>query len=155
MSASEKPLHMDISVTLPLTYSHRLMAQEPIRTQSGTVRIVDSSNCPAAKVIAGGLIEIEPDGMRELHWGSDSDELQYYIERKARMTVYASGSDEQTFSITRAVTSATCGRACRTILRTLGSPDCASSNCGSPIVSLTFRWPSGWHLHRTNWSRRI
>ena len=97
MSASEKPLHIEISVTLPLTYSHRLMAQEPIRTQSGTVRIVDSWNCPAAKMIAGGLIEIEPDGMRELHWQSNSDELQYYIERKARMTVHASGSDEQTF----------------------------------------------------------
>jgi len=61
------------------------------------VRIVDSSNCPAAKMIAGGLIEPEPDGMRELHWQTNSDELQYYIERKARMTVYASGSDEQTF----------------------------------------------------------
>ena len=97
MSALEKPLHIDISVRLPLTYSHRLMAQEPIRTQSGTVRIVDSSNCPAAKMIAGGLIEIEPDGMRELHWQSNSDELQYYIEGKARMTVSASGSDEHTF----------------------------------------------------------
>jgi hypothetical protein len=27
MSASEKPHHIDISVTLPLMYSHRLMAQ--------------------------------------------------------------------------------------------------------------------------------
>ena len=80
MSASEKPHHIDISVTLPLTYSHRLMAQEPIRTQSGTVRIVDSSNCPASKMIAGALLEIEPDGMRELHWQTNSDELQYYIE---------------------------------------------------------------------------
>lgn len=96
MSASEKPLHIDIPVTLPLTYSHRLMAQEPIRTKSGAVRIVDSSNFPATKMIAGGLVEIEPDGGRELHWHSNSDELQYYIERKA-MTVYASGSDEQTF----------------------------------------------------------
>lgn len=97
MSASEKPLHIDIPVTLPLTYSHRLMAQEPIRTKSGAVRIVDSSNFPATKMIAGGLVEIEPDGGRELHRHSNSDELQYYIERKARMTVYASGSDEQTF----------------------------------------------------------
>src|SRR5208337_3828585 len=40
---------------VPHTYSHRLMAQEPIRTRGGAVRIVDSSNFPAAKLIAGGL----------------------------------------------------------------------------------------------------
>jgi len=46
------------------------------------VRIVDSSNCPAAKMIAGALLEIEPDGMRELHWQTNSDELQYYSSVK-------------------------------------------------------------------------
>lgn len=81
----------------PLRYSHRLMAQEPIRTKCGTVRIVDSSNFPAAKMIAGGLVEVEAGGMRELHWHPNSDELQDYIEGKARMTVYASASDAQTF----------------------------------------------------------
>jgi oxalate decarboxylase len=82
---------------VPLTYSRRLIAQERIRTKSGAVRIVDSSNFPAAKMTAGGLVEVEPGGMRELHWHPNSDELQYYIEGQARMTVYASGSDAQTF----------------------------------------------------------
>jgi oxalate decarboxylase len=61
---------------VPLTYSHRLMAQEPIRTRSGAVRIVDSSNFPAAKMIAGGLVEIEPGGMRVavLHRGQSSND---------------------------------------------------------------------------------
>jgi oxalate decarboxylase len=48
-------------------------------------------------MIAGGLVEVEPGGMRELHGHPTSDELQYYIEGKGRMTVYASGSDAQTF----------------------------------------------------------
>jgi oxalate decarboxylase len=82
---------------VPLTYSHRLMAQEPIRTKGGTVRIVDSSNFPAAKMIAGGLVEVEPGGMRELHWHPNSDELQYYLEGEGRMTVYASDSKAGTF----------------------------------------------------------
>ena len=82
---------------VPLTFSHRLMAQEPIRTKGGTVRIVDSSNFPAAKMIAAGLVEVEPGGMRELHWHPNSDELQYYIEGESRMTVYASDSAAQTF----------------------------------------------------------
>jgi oxalate decarboxylase len=48
----------------PIRYSHRLMEQEPIRSRAGTVRIVDSSNFSAAKMIAAGLIEVEPGGMR-------------------------------------------------------------------------------------------
>ena len=81
----------------PLTFSHRLMAQEPIRTKAGAVRIVDSSNFPAAKLIAAGLVEVEPGGMRELHWHPNSDELQYYIEGEGRMTVYASNTNASTF----------------------------------------------------------
>lgn len=82
---------------VPAAYSHRLMAQEPVRTQYGTVRIADSSNFPAARMIAAGLVEIEPRGMRELHWHPNSDELQYYIQGKGRMTVYASGTNAGTF----------------------------------------------------------
>jgi oxalate decarboxylase len=82
---------------VPETYSHRLIAQEPIRTKSGSVRIVDSSNFPAAKMIAGGLVEVEPGGIRELHWHPNSDELQYYIEGQGRMTVYASNTNAHTF----------------------------------------------------------
>ncbi len=73
------------------------MAQEPIRTKAGAVRIVDSSNFPAAKMIAAGLVEVEPGGMRELHWHPKSDELQYYIEGEGRMTVYASNTNASTF----------------------------------------------------------
>jgi oxalate decarboxylase len=73
------------------------MAQAPIRTKAGTVRIVDSSKFPAAQLIAAGLVEVEPGGMRELHWHPNSDELQYYIAGEGRMTVYASDSNAQTF----------------------------------------------------------
>jgi oxalate decarboxylase len=82
---------------VPQTFSHRLAAQEPIRTKAGAVRIVDAANFPAAKMIAAGLVEVEPGGLRELHWHPNSDELQYYIEGAGRMTVYASDSNAQTF----------------------------------------------------------
>jgi oxalate decarboxylase len=81
----------------PLTFSHRLMDQEPIRTRAGTVRIVEAANFPASRKIAAGLVEVEPGGMRELHWHPNADELQYYIEGQARMTVYASSHSAQTF----------------------------------------------------------
>ena len=35
---------------VPLTFSHRLAAQDPIRTKAGAVRIVDASNFPVAKI---------------------------------------------------------------------------------------------------------
>ena len=82
---------------VPVTYSHRLMAQKPIQTKGGQVRIVDSSVFPAATTIAAALVEVEPGGMRELHWHPNSDELQFYLAGRSRMTVYASGGAAGTF----------------------------------------------------------
>jgi oxalate decarboxylase/phosphoglucose isomerase-like protein (cupin superfamily) len=36
--------------------------------------IVDSSNFPAAMAIAAALVEIDPGGIRELHWHPSADE---------------------------------------------------------------------------------
>ena len=79
------------------SFSHRLMAQEPIRTKSGTVRIVDSKNFPASVTIAAALVEVAPGGMREMHWHPNTDEWQYYIQGKGRMGVFASSGDARTF----------------------------------------------------------
>ena len=78
-------------------FSHRMLAQEPIRSKSGTVRITDSSVFPVSKTIAAALVEIEPGGMRELHWHPNTDEWQYYIAGQGRMGVFASGGDARTF----------------------------------------------------------
>ncbi len=83
---------------VPQTFSHKMMAQKPIRTKSGTVRIVDSSVFPASKTIAAALVEIEPGGMRELHWHPNADEWQYYISGQARMTVYTPVGMARTFN---------------------------------------------------------
>jgi len=78
-------------------FSHKMMAQEPIRTRSGSVRITDSRNFPASKTIAAALVEVEPGGMRELHWHPNTDEWQYYIEGRGRMGVFGSSGDARTF----------------------------------------------------------
>src|SRR5262249_1542142 len=64
---------------VPVPYSYRLPAQEPVKVAGGQVRIVDSSNFPAASTIAAALVEIDPGGMRELHWHPNTDEWQYYL----------------------------------------------------------------------------
>jgi oxalate decarboxylase len=74
---------------VPQTFSHRMLAQEPIRTKSGTVRITDSGVFPASKGIAAALVEVDPGGLRELHWHPNTDEWQYYISGQARMGVFA------------------------------------------------------------------
>lgn len=78
-------------------FSHRMLAQEPIRTKSGTVRITDSSVFKASKTIAAALVEVEPGGLRELHWHPNTNEWQYYIEGQARMGVFAASGQARTF----------------------------------------------------------
>jgi len=56
------------------------MAQQPIKTKGGTVRISDSSTFPVSTMIAAALVEVDPGGMRELHWHPNTDEWQHYIE---------------------------------------------------------------------------
>jgi oxalate decarboxylase len=83
--------------SVPHGYSYHLHAQEPVRAAGGTARIVDSTNFPAASTIAAALVEIEPGGLRELHWHTNTDEWQYYIAGEGRMTVFASSGKARTF----------------------------------------------------------
>jgi oxalate decarboxylase len=83
--------------TVPRSFTYRLSAQTPIEAPGGRVRIVDSSNFPAATTIAASLVEVDPGGMRELHWHPNADEWQYYIAGRARMTVFGAEGTANTF----------------------------------------------------------
>jgi oxalate decarboxylase len=83
---------------LPDTFSHRMLAQEPIRLKGGPVRVTDSSTFKVSKSIAAALVEVEPGYMRELHWHPNVDEWQYYISGEARMTVFAAEGNARTFN---------------------------------------------------------
>jgi oxalate decarboxylase len=85
------------AVPVSPTLSHRMMAQQPVKTKSGTVRITDTSVFPASKTISAALVEVEPGGMRELHWHPNTNEWQYYIEGQARMGVFAASGQARTF----------------------------------------------------------
>ncbi|MED1865033.1 oxalate decarboxylase family bicupin [Fictibacillus nanhaiensis] len=85
--------------TVPLSFTHRLMAQKPLVTPGGTVRIVDSTNFPISERIAAALVEIKPGGMRELHWHPNNDEWQYYLAGKGRMTAFAGNGTARTFDV--------------------------------------------------------
>ena len=95
------PLASDVVASpagfVPESFTYRLSAQKPIKVAGGQVRIVDSTNFPAASTIAGALVEVEPGGLRELHWHPNTDEWQYYISGKGRMTVFADSGKARTF----------------------------------------------------------
>ena len=79
------------------TFTHRMLAQDPLRTRSGTVRITDSAVFKASSAIAAALVEVAPGGMRELHWHPNTNEWQYYIEGQGRMGVFAGDGAARTF----------------------------------------------------------
>jgi oxalate decarboxylase len=89
--------HIAGATPVPQTFSHRMLAQEPIKTKSGTVRITDTSVFPASKTISAALVEVEPGGMREMHWHPNTNEWQYYLEGQARMGVFAASGQARTF----------------------------------------------------------
>lgn len=64
--------------------------------EGGSTQVVDNKNFPATS-LAALFIDLEPGGMREIHWHPDADELQYYISGKARMTVFDAVDNARTF----------------------------------------------------------
>ncbi|WP_420153210.1 cupin domain-containing protein [Siphonobacter sp.] len=79
------------SPTATLTSPHRypLGAQQPrVVPGGGTQRVVTQADFPIAKTITGTVFEIEPGGLRELHWHPNADEWQYFIQGKAEMGVF-------------------------------------------------------------------
>jgi len=83
--------------TVPLPFAYRLLAQEPLITPGGSVRIVDSTNFPISTTVAAALVEIKPGAMRELHWHPNADEWQYYLTGEGRMTVFGGNGNARTF----------------------------------------------------------
>jgi len=79
------------------SFSHHMMAQTPITMKHGTARITDSKVFPVSKAIAAALVEVEPGGMREMHWHPNADEWQFYIQGQARMGVFGASGQARTF----------------------------------------------------------
>lgn len=75
----------------------RASTMKPTKVRAGgEVRIVDSGSFPATN-IAAAIVRLKPGGLRELHWHPLSDEWQYYVNGKGRMTVFEAGTKARTF----------------------------------------------------------
>lgn len=68
--------------------------------EAGKVWIIDEAVFPAAKTISAAIVEVEPGGMRELHWHPKSEEWDYYIQGQAKVGVFNSNTLARTFNFT-------------------------------------------------------
>jgi oxalate decarboxylase len=82
---------------VPLDMSFKLTQQKPDTGPGGSVRIADTRNFTISTDIAAALVEVQPGHMREIHWHPISDEWQYYIAGKGRMTVFGAQTNSRTF----------------------------------------------------------
>src|SRR5208282_2627474 len=77
--------------TPPETHKYRLLAQEPHSIhQFGRERRVGVSRFPVSKTITGVILDIDPGGMRELHWHPNADEWQYVISGDFSVAMFGS-----------------------------------------------------------------
>jgi oxalate decarboxylase len=78
-------------------YKFAASTMKPTKARAGgEVRIVDQKNFPVTN-IAAAIVRLKPGGLRELHWHPLSDEWQYYVSGKGRMTIFEAGSKARTF----------------------------------------------------------
>ncbi|KAJ5313436.1 uncharacterized protein N7443_000320 [Penicillium atrosanguineum] len=79
------------------TYQHD---PEPVPGHGGTFRKIDSRNFPISETIAAAIVELEPKGLRELHWHPNAQEWLYFHQGNARATVFIGDSKARTFDFT-------------------------------------------------------
>ncbi len=75
----------------PLTHKYQLLAQPPHRVfKGGREWRVDSTTFPISKTVTGVILDLEPGGLRELHWHPTADEWQYVIDGNISVTMFGS-----------------------------------------------------------------
>jgi oxalate decarboxylase len=75
----------------PDTHKYRMLAQQVHSNHAGGREWrVGADRFPISTTITGVLLELEPGGLRELHWHPTADEWQYVIKGKVDVTMFGS-----------------------------------------------------------------
>jgi oxalate decarboxylase len=85
-----QPLRRGYEKAPPSGHRFGLMAQEPRVYPGGREWIVSSREFPVSKTITGVVMDLEPGGMRELHWHPHANEWDYVVRGKVRITIFGS-----------------------------------------------------------------
>ncbi|KAK5265581.1 hypothetical protein LTR99_008718 [Exophiala xenobiotica] len=71
------------------SYTYHLSRQEAMQVPGGSVKVVDPTVFPMARNFSAALITIEPGAMREIHWHLSSDEWNFFLSGRARLTSFS------------------------------------------------------------------
>lgn len=75
----------------PETHKFRMLAEAPHSIHKGGREWrIDSSRFPISATVTGVVLDLEPGGLRELHWHPTSDEWQYVIDGQISVTMFGS-----------------------------------------------------------------
>lgn len=75
----------------PLTHKYQLLAGPPhSEFAGGREWRVDAERFPISTTVTGVYLELEPNGLRELHWHPNADEWQYVIDGDVSVTMFGS-----------------------------------------------------------------
>jgi oxalate decarboxylase len=73
------------------THKYRMLSQHPHSIHKGGREWrVGSDLFPISKTVTGVILDLNPGGLRELHWHPNADEWQYVIKGKISVTLFGS-----------------------------------------------------------------
>ncbi|KIN07262.1 hypothetical protein OIDMADRAFT_16053 [Oidiodendron maius Zn] len=85
-------------VPLNDSYSYHLSKAPPTHeTAGGTVKIIDPTVFPIASGFSAAIVTVKPGAIREIHWHTTSDEWNFFLAGKARISIYAAVGNARTF----------------------------------------------------------
>ncbi|MEE9601764.1 MAG: cupin domain-containing protein [Thermoguttaceae bacterium] len=58
--------------------------------KGGRLWLVDADKFPISTTVTGAVLDLEPGGLRELHWHPNADEWQYVVTGRVSVTMFGS-----------------------------------------------------------------
>lgn len=98
--SADQPPNLQGLKSPPSTHKFRMLAEPPHSIhRGGREWRVDASRFPVSTTISGVVLELEPSGLRELHWHPTSDEWQYVLSGQVSVTMFGSHGRFRTESL--------------------------------------------------------
>ena len=83
------PEHRGPPASPPETHKFRMLAQAPHSVHGGGREWrIGQDRFPISRTVTGVILDLEPGGLRELHWHPNADEWQYAISGRVRVTMF-------------------------------------------------------------------
>jgi oxalate decarboxylase len=83
------PEHRGPAASPPETHKFRMLAQAPHSLHTGGREWrVGQDRFPISRTVTGVVLDLNPGGLRELHWHPNADEWQYVVAGRVRVTLF-------------------------------------------------------------------